>query len=81
MKSFNQFSQVCAFVFITTLFATAFTTLDSDHHARLQNLKNANPNSTMQRVIVSAKRMTALEKSQYDAQQRATLQSGTSATR
>ena len=69
----KKFSQAIALVAVTTLFATAFTTSYHDQHAT--NGVTATASSTLTsdsnvaQVVIVGKRMTALEKTQYDAQQ------------
>ena len=62
----KKFSQGVALVAVTTLFATAFTTSHWDNRSA-ERLTPASTNQVAQ-VVITGKRMTALEKAQYDAE-------------
>jgi len=61
----KRFSQTLALVAVTTLFATAFTTSNLDHHADAYSALTQ-PQTKVAQVIVVGKRMTDAEKLRYD---------------
>jgi hypothetical protein len=62
----KKLSQAVAFVAVTTLFATAFTTNHFDQRHSTQAL--VAPDNNITQVVIVGKRMTAQEKAQYDGQ-------------
>jgi len=62
----KKFTQAVALVAVTTLFATAFTTSHWDQ----QSAKSvaAVSDGQVAQVVITGKRMTAMEKAQYDAE-------------
>jgi hypothetical protein len=63
----KKLSQSIALVAVTTLFATAFTTSYFEQHTETTAaITNVAPH--IEQVVVTGKRMTALEKAQYDAE-------------
>jgi|GEM_PF-5389808 hypothetical protein len=68
----KKFSQAIALVAVTTLFATAFTTsykVQNNHEATVPSVSAAAADNQVAQVVIVGKRMTAIEKAQYDAQQ------------
>jgi len=63
----KRFSQAVALVAVTTLFATAFTTSNIDHHINAYT-DAIQPDTKVAQVVVIGKRMSNTEKNQYDAQ-------------
>jgi hypothetical protein len=63
----KRLSQAVALVAVTTLFATAFTTSNIDHHIDAYS-DAAQPENKVAQVVVIGKRMTNEEKSRYDTQ-------------
>ncbi|MET3108308.1 hypothetical protein AAKU67_003094 [Oxalobacteraceae bacterium GrIS 2.11] len=61
----KKFSQALALVAVTTLFTTAFTS--SHHDPRTAQNQASVSDSSIARVVIIGKRMSALEKAQYDA--------------
>ena len=61
----KRFSQALALVAVTTLFATAFTTSNFDHHADAYSALTQ-PQTKVAQVVVVGKRMTDEEKLRYD---------------
>jgi len=59
----KKFTQGVALVAVTTLFVSAFTTNHWD-----KNTTAATADSPVAQVVITGKRMTALEKAQYDVE-------------
>jgi len=62
----KKLSQAIALVAVTTLFATAFTTSFKDLHTTDSQVMAQDSN--IAKVVIVGKRMTTLEKAQYDAE-------------
>ncbi len=62
----KKLSQGVALVVVTTLFATAFTTAHRD--TATARTTTATVETLVAQVVVTGKRMTALEKAQYDSE-------------
>jgi hypothetical protein len=68
----KKFSQAIALVAVTTLFATAFTTSYKDQNTnetKTAAISTVASDNQVAQVVIVGKRMTAVEKAQYDAQQ------------
>jgi len=70
----KQFTKAVALVAVTTLFATAFTTSHRDQQT--VSATGATALAPVAQVVIVGKRMTTLEKNQYDAAALAHSQAG-----
>ncbi|PRC91634.1 hypothetical protein [Solimicrobium silvestre] len=64
----KKFSQAIALVAVTTLFATAFTTINVDHKTTDMKAIPAQAELNVPQVVIVGKRMSVLEKAQYDVE-------------
>ena len=62
----KKLSQALALVAVTTLFATAFTTSQFDK--QIPTVQVSSATSAVAQVVIIGKRMTAVEKANYDAE-------------